>query len=74
MLGSVIAHMRGTRGEPGRGQTVALRPSMSYHHQVEGPLHGNVITVLRRDGYPITWIMFEDAYNASGDAVGREVD
>eukprot|EP00969_Alexandrium_andersonii_P182221 8052489-Alexandrium_andersonii.AAC.1 len=46
---------------------------MSYHHRVEGPLQGNVLTALRRGGYPITWLMFEDAYNASEDAVTREV-
>eukprot|EP00969_Alexandrium_andersonii_P141751 6267656-Alexandrium_andersonii.AAC.1 len=45
---------------------------MPHFHRVEGELHGNVLTALRRDGYPITRSMFEQAYLGIGDAVQDE--
>eukprot|EP00969_Alexandrium_andersonii_P236320 10433017-Alexandrium_andersonii.AAC.1 len=46
---------------------------MPYFHQAGGKLHGNVLTALRRDGYPITRRMFAAAYSGSGEAVSDEV-
>eukprot|EP00969_Alexandrium_andersonii_P307696 13601804-Alexandrium_andersonii.AAC.1 len=62
MVGTVIAQRRGEQGEDNTGYSIALRPSMSYHHHVGGHMHGNAINALRRDGYPITPRMFEGAY------------
>eukprot|EP00969_Alexandrium_andersonii_P358257 15450602-Alexandrium_andersonii.AAC.1 len=45
---------------------------MSYLHRVAGKLHGNVLTALRRDGYPITASMFREAFVGSQGAVERE--
>eukprot|EP00969_Alexandrium_andersonii_P367971 15471857-Alexandrium_andersonii.AAC.1 len=45
---------------------------MSYFHRVEGDLHGNVLTALSRDGYPIAHRMFEAACVGSGGSVCDE--
>eukprot|EP00969_Alexandrium_andersonii_P123945 5477612-Alexandrium_andersonii.AAC.1 len=67
ILGTAIAQDRGARGDDDAGYTITLRPTMSYFHRVEGKLHGNVLTALRRDRYPIARSMFEEVYLGSGD-------
>eukprot|EP00969_Alexandrium_andersonii_P252679 11167298-Alexandrium_andersonii.AAC.1 len=47
---------------------------MSYFHRVQGRLHGNVLTALRRDGYPITLDMFQEAFVGSQTAVEQEAE
>eukprot|EP00969_Alexandrium_andersonii_P087117 3843167-Alexandrium_andersonii.AAC.1 len=42
--------------------TIALRPAMSFRHEVNTVLHSNIQTSLRRDGYPVTWSAFRKAW------------
>eukprot|EP00969_Alexandrium_andersonii_P116454 5148385-Alexandrium_andersonii.AAC.1 len=47
---------------------------MSYRHDINTALHGNIQTSLRRGGYPVTWADFRKAWSLALPNIRRRIE
>eukprot|EP00969_Alexandrium_andersonii_P323357 14286680-Alexandrium_andersonii.AAC.1 len=74
LAGLAVAQSR--EGESvGTGSTtrLVLRPAMSYQHGLATILHPNLQTLLRRDGYPVTWSMLSRAWRETVPYINERI-